>query len=114
MASIKASSPREGAFTFANGDKYVGQILENRFNGQGTFTWSDGSKYEGGWTDGVKTGAGIKTWGPDTTFAGDTYSGNFQNDKPNGQGTYNYADGRHLCGHFQGRFERRVGHFYRI
>ncbi len=76
----------EGAFTFANGDKYVGQFLENRFNGQGTFSWPDGSKYEGGWADGVKTGQGKKTWGPATMFAGDTYVGDFRKDKPNGTG----------------------------
>ena len=40
---------KKNNFTFANGEKYVGESKNNKFNGRGTFTWPDGSKYVGQW-----------------------------------------------------------------
>ena len=54
-----------GTFTFADGNQYVGEWKNNKFNGQGTFTFANGDKYVG----------------------------EFKDDKRNGQGTYTYADG---------------------
>jgi len=54
-----------GTYTFANGDKYVGEWKDTSRNGQGTYTDASGNKYVGEW------------WG----------------DKQNGQGTYTFADG---------------------
>jgi hypothetical protein len=39
----------QGTYTFADGDKYVGQWKDNKRNGQGTFTGYDGSKIVGEW-----------------------------------------------------------------
>ena len=44
-------------------------------------TWPDGDKYEGQWKDDEKSGHGI------LIDANGTFSGNFANDKRNGQGT---------------------------
>ena len=35
-------------YTFANGDTYVGEFFNNKFNGKGTYT-KDGNKYTGTW-----------------------------------------------------------------
>jgi len=37
---------------FTNGDRYVGELKDDKFHGQGTYTWSDGSKYVGGYKNG--------------------------------------------------------------
>ncbi len=55
-----------GTYTFADGDKYVGEWRDDKRNGQGTATYADGGKYVGEWRD----------------------------NKRHGQGTYTYADGR--------------------
>jgi hypothetical protein len=36
-----------GTYTFANGDKYVGEYKDNKRNGQGTYTFADGGVKEG-------------------------------------------------------------------
>ena len=42
----------QGTFIFKSGDKYEGQFKDNKYHGQGTFTWVDGEKYEGTFKDG--------------------------------------------------------------
>jgi len=39
-------------YTFANGNKYVGEWKDDKRNGQGTFTYADGTIEEGIWKDG--------------------------------------------------------------
>ena len=41
-----------GTYTFANGNKYVGEYKDNKKNGQGTLTYADGTIEEGIWKDG--------------------------------------------------------------
>ena len=67
----------------------VGCIYGNCENGQGTFTWADGDKYVGQWKDGMVNGQGTNTWAD-----GDKYVGQWKDNKRNGQGTFTYADGR--------------------
>lgn len=104
--------------TYANGDKYVGQMKDDKRNGQGTFTWANGSKYVGEWKDDKENGKGTFT-SPDGskfvgeykdgkatqgtyTFAwGDKYVGGYKNGYYNGQGTYTYADGRKYVGEYK-------------
>ena len=40
-----------GTFTFASGNKYVGEFKDGNFNGQGTYTYADGRIEEGIWKD---------------------------------------------------------------
>lgn len=44
---------------FDNGDLYVGNFDDHKFNGEGTFTWENGDKYEGHWEDDKQDGKGI-------------------------------------------------------
>jgi S1-C subfamily serine protease len=63
-----------GTYTWAGGDKYVGEWKDNKKHGQGTFT--------------------VGNLGSQGKFAGDKYVGELKDDKFHGQGTYTYADGR--------------------
>ena len=46
----------EGVLTFANGDKYDGEFIDDEFEGQGVFTWANGDKYEGQFKNGKAEG----------------------------------------------------------
>ena len=61
-----------GTYTWANGDKYVGEYQDGKRHGQGTYTWANGNKYVG----------------------------EFQDGKRHGQGTYTFADGSQEQGYF--------------
>ena len=39
----------QGAYTFPDGQKYVGEFRNSLKNGQGTYTFPDGQKYVGEW-----------------------------------------------------------------
>ena len=40
-----------GTYTFANGDKYVGEWKDGKWHGLGTITAEDGEKYAGAWKE---------------------------------------------------------------
>ena len=61
------------AYTWSNGDKYVGQWKGNQFHGQGTYTFKNG----------------------------DRYVGQYKNDKRHGQGVYTYANGTRIAGQWK-------------
>jgi hypothetical protein len=46
----------QGAFTWPDGRKYVGEYKDNLRNGQGAFTWPDGRKYVGEYKDNLRMG----------------------------------------------------------
>ncbi len=85
-----------GTYTFADGNKYIGEFRDDNFNGQGTFTFASGGKYVGEWRDDKYHGQGTLT-----TANGNKYVGEFRDDKPHGQGTFTFADGRVLEGIFK-------------
>lgn len=43
---------------YNNGDKYIGQVLENTHNGYGVYFYKNGEIYEGNFKDGLQNGAG--------------------------------------------------------
>ena len=108
-----------GTYTWANGNKYVGEWQNNKRNGQGINTWADGEKYVGEWQNDKRNGQGNNTWangekhvglykndlrhgqGTYTYANGDTYEGVYKNDDRDGQGTYTYANGRKEVGEFK-------------
>ena len=49
-------------FTWANGDKYDGDWVDDKKHRKGVFTWADGNKYDGDWVDDKRTGKGVSTF----------------------------------------------------
>ncbi len=73
-------------------------------NCQGTYTSPNGNKYVGEWVDDKKNGQGtfIGKW------SGDKYVGEWKDDKKNGQGTYTFSSGAKYVGEFKdGKFDGR-------
>ena len=68
----------QGTYTFANGDKYVGEWKDDMINGQGTFTWADGNKYVGEWKDDMRNGQGTLTYANGTIQKGQWIDGVYQ------------------------------------
>jgi hypothetical protein len=85
-----------GTFTFASGNKYVGEFKDGKYNGQGTYTYLRGDKYVGEFKDGKSNGQGTET-----LANGDKYVGEFKDGKYNGQGTYTYLNGDKYVGEFK-------------
>ena len=83
----------QGTYTWADGNKYVGDFLNGKKIGQGTFTWKNGNKYVGEWRDDKRTGQGTFTWA-----VGDKYVGEWRDDKRTGQGTYTWKNGNSWTG----------------
>jgi hypothetical protein len=88
----------QGIFTYGPnsqyfGQTYTGEFKAGEFSGQGTVTYPDGNKYVGRIYNGIKNGYGTFTWSPNSEGMSDEYSGEWEDDKPNGQGTYKYEDG---------------------
>ena len=65
-----------GTYTFADGDKYVGEVKDNKKHGQGTYTYANGDKYVGEYKDGKINGQGTFT-----SADGDKYFGEWKEDK---------------------------------
>ena len=47
-----------GVFTWASGNVYQGNFVEDERHLQGSMLWTDGSKYEGEWQRGIQHGLG--------------------------------------------------------
>ncbi len=61
--------------TFANGDEYVGDFVNDRRTGKGTYKFATGDVYEGDFVDGVMNGYGTYRFGA----GGTPYTGYFEN-----------------------------------
>jgi len=68
-----------GTYTFADGDKYVGEWRDDKRHGQGTYTFASGSKYVGEFRDSEKNGQGTYTFAD-----GDKYVGEYRDGKSHG------------------------------
>ena len=71
-----------GTYTYASGNKYVGQMKDGKMHGNGIFTWVSGTKYVGQMKDGKMHGQGTKTLADGTI----EHSGEWVNDKPKKEG----------------------------
>tara|TARA_E500000331_G_C17207228_1_gene691941 strand:- start:124 stop:1389 length:1266 start_codon:yes stop_codon:yes gene_type:complete len=86
----------QGTYTAANGTKYVGEFKDDKIHGQGTYTRANGDKYVGEFKDGKKHGQGTYTGAN-----GEKYVGGYKDNKPQGQGTYTGADRNKYVGEFK-------------
>ena len=75
----------------------------------GTYTNADGDTYVGEFRDDKRHGQGTYTFGPRSEWAGDQYVGEWRDDKKHGQGTYIFVDGTREIGIWEsGEFQGAV------
>ena len=67
-------------------------------DGFGVYSYSDGEIYTGEWRDDKRDGQGALTYGSKTEFAGDIYTGDWRDDKRDGQGTFTYGSKTEFAG----------------
>ena len=84
----------EGAVTYANGDKYVGEFRDGTEHGQGVYTWANGDKYVGEFKNSERHGQGTYTYADNFAADGSKYVGEWEDDERHGRGILTYADGR--------------------
>ena len=83
---------KKHTFKFPNGIKYVGEIKNNKFNGQGALTFPGTGKKSGKYVGEFKNG---NYYGQGTLTSGENkYVGEFKNGKSHGQGVMTYPDGK--------------------
>ena len=51
-----------GTFTFANGNEYVGEFVEDAKEGRGSLQYIDGERYDGEWYGDKQHGQGTLTY----------------------------------------------------
>lgn len=64
-----------------NGNKYIGNIVNGKFEGQGTFLYSHGDLYKGSFKNGTFEGRGVLKY-----LSGEIYDGQFKEGKFHGKG----------------------------
>jgi len=69
-----------GTYTWANGNKYVGEMKNGKYDGNGTMTLASGDKYVGEWKNGDMHGQGTATSANGTI----EHSGEWVNNAPKG------------------------------
>jgi len=72
--------------TFANGDKYKGQLYNDSFEGMGIYYWASGVYYFGDWLNGRFNGYGIYFVPEGSSLS--IFVGNFINGSMSGRGAY--------------------------
>lgn len=77
-----------GEITYANGDIYKGNWINDKQDGRGVYLWKEYGRYEGDFVDGKMQGNGKRVY-----QSGNVYIGQFVDGKKHGQGTMKYANG---------------------
>ena len=76
-------------YLFPNGDRYDGELKDEKRNGKGIYYYANGDRYDGEWKDDKRNGKGIFY-----CSNGDRYDGEWKDGKENGKGIYYDAYGR--------------------
>ena len=86
-----------------SGDRYTGNFHNDRYHGFGIYVdHKNDTQYEGTWEHGQKSG-----WGVRTQPGGETYTGEWRNDKPNGGGTEIHSNETYEGGFLNGLYHGR-------
>jgi len=75
------------------GSIYIGSFKDDEFYGLGTWIYPNGDKYVGQWKDDMCNGQGTHTWSN-----GHKYVGQWKNDMQHGEGTYTWSNGNKYSG----------------
>jgi hypothetical protein len=131
---------KKGEFRMPNGDRYVGETVNDKRQGSGSYYFSNGDTYQGGFENGLFHGYGVMSkmpfyenrkhcvgrnyqgfWDKGSRSGhgrykngfGDYYDGNFKDDVYDGQGTMFFADGSRYIGEWKkGRFSGFGEHIF--
>ena len=85
-----------GRYYFANGDVYVGRLLDGKMEGNGSLLYVNGDRYEGSFRNGDRHGIGRYT-----SVCGDEYFGEYQNGNRHGRGVFRSSRGDTYEGAFE-------------
>jgi hypothetical protein len=88
-----------GTMKYSNGNVYVGEWLDDRFDGVGEYIWADGRRFIGGFKRDKIEGRGTGFW-PD----GRIYEGEYKSDLAHGHGLVTLPSGRSFGGTFANDF----------
>ncbi len=114
--SIKWSGECRGGFADGNGvlDWYIGDQLEERYDGELKMGWADGEgtyvsrrgvRYKGTWKNSLQDGRGTIQ-----NADGSVYQGEWKEGKPHGRGMYRAPNGETLEGEWvDGEFKTKSG-----
>ncbi|MCV9387333.1 MORN repeat-containing protein [Reichenbachiella ulvae] len=86
---------------------FVGEVSNEKANGQGIALLSTGSRYEGEWKNNLRHGKGTFYW-PD----GEYYQGEYHNDQRQGLGSYYWPNGEKFTGQWEKDLRNGEGIFY--
>ena len=95
-----------GTMTFANGNKYEGQLEKVTFEGNGTYRWINGDVYFGTFDKNIPSGFGVKRFSN-----GDLYQGFWQDGKFHDNGTYTWSNGDVYQGEYQSGNKEGYGEY---
>lgn len=85
-----------GVYRFANGDRYEGEFVADQFMGRGVMQFANGDRYEGQFRGTAKQGDGVMV------FANkDRYEGQFDDNVYHGKGTFTFASGERYSGSYR-------------
>ena len=88
-----------GTMKYSNGNMYVGEWLDDRFDGVGEYIWADGRRFIGGFKSDKIEGRGTGFW-PD----GRIYEGEYKSDLVHGHGLVTLQSGKSFEGTFADDF----------
>ncbi|KAJ2998764.1 hypothetical protein HDV02_004111 [Globomyces sp. JEL0801] len=90
---------RNGKIKYFNGHIYRGECAGGKPHGQGKYTALDYWTYTGQYVCGLRSGVGEITWRQDNERI--MYTGNWENNQPNGHGKETYRNGDEYLGNFK-------------
>jgi len=85
-----------GTYVDTSCDKYVGEFMNDNYNGQGTYYSANGDRYAGSFRNGAYEGKGTLYYAD-----GDIYRGSLSNNLYHGRGVYIWADGDKESGFYE-------------
>ena len=85
-----------GELYLSDGNKYTGNFVGDKFDGEGTMNFQNGDIYNGLFKNGQMNGQGTMIF-----HNGDSYIGNFKDGQMNEQGTMTFQNGNNYTGNFK-------------
>ena len=96
-----------GILFYNNGNKYKGEFKNDLKNGHGIFNYKNGEKYDGEYKNDLKDGRGIYYYINEEKFIGE-----YKEDKKNGHGIYFYKDGTKFIGEYKNDEKEGKGYYF--